>query len=187
MRKLILVKHARPRVVDHLPSHEWVLSEEGRAACGPLAEAVGRHEPGVIVASEEPKARQTGELLAGALAAPFESAAGLEEHDRSNVPMMPSREFLSLLALFFKEPRRLVLGRETAEQAEERFVAAIDSLLGRFPEKNIAVVTHGTVLSLFAARHGVGDPFLLYRKLGLPSVIIFGLPDYQVIEQVERI
>ena len=80
MRKLILVKHARPQVTDGVASHEWGLSDEGRAACGPLAEAIRPHDPAVIVTSNEPKAQETGRLVADALGKPLETVPGLQEH-----------------------------------------------------------------------------------------------------------
>ena len=186
MRKLILIKHAKPQVDESAPSHEWGLSEEGRRACAPLAQVVGPHDPAVIVTSKETKALQTAELLAGALGKPFEEAPDLHEHDRSNVPMMQSREFISMMALFFRQRDRLVLGRETAGQASRRFTAAVDSVLNAHPQDNVAIVTHGTVLSLFASEHGAGDAFQLWRRLGLPSVMIFSLPELRLLETVER-
>jgi broad specificity phosphatase PhoE len=187
VRKLILVKHARPQMTEGAPSHEWGLSPEGRAACGPLAEAVRPHDPAVIVTSEEPKARETGQLVAKALGKPVETAPGLEEHDRSNVPMMRTGEFLSALANFFKEQNRLVLGKETGYQAAERFQRAVESVLDKHPDGNVAIVTHGTVLALFASENGAGDPFQLYRQLGLPSLLVFSVPDYRLVEKQERI
>lgn len=187
MRKLILVKHARPLVVESQPSHEWSLSPEGRLACVPLSDAVRKLDPAVIVTSDEPKAQETGQLVAGSLNIAVETAPDLHEHDRSNVPMMRSGEFLSALAMFFKERDRLVLGRETANDAADRFERAIQSVLAAHPQGNVAVVTHGTVLALFAADQGAGDPFLLYRKLGLPSVVTFALPDLRVVDVIERI
>jgi broad specificity phosphatase PhoE len=187
MRKLILVKHARPQVDEDIPSHDWHLSDEGRAACGPLANVLRAHDPDIIITSDEPKAFETGKLLGDALGKPVETAAGLHEHDRGNVPMMPSREFLSMLALFFKERDRLVLGRETAKEAATRIQDAIDGIVSTHAVGNIAVVTHGTVLALFAADHGAGDGFLLYRKMGLPSLMTFSIPDYRVQEIVERL
>ena len=187
VRKLILVKHARPQMTEGVPSHEWGLSEEGRAACRALAEAIRPHDPAVIVSSEEPKARETGRLLADALGRPAETAAGLHEHDRSNVPIMRSGEFLSALALFFKDQNRLVLGRETAYQAADRFERAIGDVLSKHAAGNIAIVTHGTVLALFASENGAGDPFLLYRQLGLPSFVVFAVPDFHLIEKRERV
>lgn len=187
MRKLILIKHSRPQVVENVPSHQWHLSEEGRSACEALAEVVRSHDPAVIVTSEEAKAQETGQLVAEALGKSLETAPGLEEHDRSNVPMMRSGEFLSALAMFFKQPNRLVLGRETADEAAGRFDRAIQAVLARHPQGNIAVVTHGTVLALFASENGAGDPFLLYRQLALPSIVVFSIPDLRLLEKRERI
>lgn len=187
MRKLILIKHARPQMVDSIPPHEWDLSDEGRTACAALAKVVRPHEPAVIVTSQEQKAHETGRLLADALGKPLETGPGLQEHDRSNVPMMRSGEFLSALAMFFKESNRLVLGKETADQAAGRFDQAIATVLTQHPQGNVAVVTHGTVLALFASENGAGDPFHLYRQLGLPSVIVFSVPDFRVLEKHERI
>lgn len=187
MRKLILIKHARPQMIEYVPSHEWRLSEEGRLACKALAEVVRAHEPDVIVTSEEAKARETGELVAQALGKPIETATGLQEHDRHDVPMMRSSEFLSALAMFFKQPNRRVLGGETADEAADRIDAAIKGVLARHPEGNVGVVTHGTVLALFASENGAGDPFMLYRQLGLPSVVVFSVPDYELLEKRERI
>jgi broad specificity phosphatase PhoE len=186
-RKLILIKHTRPEIVENVPARDWRSSEEGRRACGPLAEAVRGFEPGIIITSDEPKAQETGRLVADALGKPLETAAGLHEHDRGNVPMMRSGEFLSALATFFKQPGRLVLGRETADEAAGRFDQAIQALLAKHAEGNIAVVTHGTVLALFASENGAGDPFTLYRQLGLPSIVVFSVPDYRLIEKRERI
>jgi len=186
MRKLILVKHARPQVDEQVPSHDWHLSEEGRAACRPLADVLRSHDPGVIMTSDEPKAVETAQLLGEELAKPVETVKGLHEHDRSNVPMMPTREFLSTLALFFKHRDRLVLGLETANEAAVRFREAVERIIATHASGNITVVTHGTVLALFAADHGAGDAFSLYRKLGLPSFMIFSLPDYACLEIFER-
>ena len=187
MRKLILIKHARPQVDDRVPSHDWALSAQGRESCQPLARLVARHEPAVVVTSHEPKAAETGRIVATALGIPVREAPGLHEHDRSNVPMMDSREFISTVALFFRDHDSLVLGLETADAALARFEQALADVVAAEPEGNIAVVTHGTVLALFAAAHGAGEAFQLWRRLGLPSLMVFDLPDYRPIQSVDRV
>ena len=187
MRKLILIKHARPQVEEDVPSHEWELSPEGRENCRALARLVAGHEPRVIVTSDEPKAIETGSILAEALGIKTRTGDNLHEHDRTNVPMMQSREFISTMAQFFKERRRLVLGKETAEAALGRFERAVANVLEEEAEGNVAIVTHGTVLALFAEAHGDDDGFLLWRKMGLPSIAIFSLPDLKCLEVVERL
>lgn len=187
MRKLILIKHAKPAVDEGVPSHEWRLSEEGRRRCEPLAARLKAHDPSAVISSDEPKALETAQIIAGAMGMQVEQEPGFGEHDRSNVPMMLSRDFISTMALFFKDRGRLVIGRETAEQAAQRIAQAIDRAIESHPAGNIAIVTHGTVLALFAAAHGAGDAFLLWRRLGLPSLVLFSLPELQLIEIVERV
>jgi broad specificity phosphatase PhoE len=186
-RKLILIKHSKPLVEPRVASHLWKLSDEGRQRCDALATAVRPHAPAIVVSSEEDKAAETARILAEKLAVPVETAPGLHEHDRSDVPHMDSREFISYVALFFKQPAKLVLGLETARRALERFSAALDAVLKSHTEGNIAVVTHGTVLSLFVASKTAEDGFLLWRRMGLPSMVILDLPQWQVIERVERV
>lgn len=187
MRKLILIKHARPHVEEEIPSRDWHLSETGRAACEPLAERIRPLSPTIVVTSDEPKASETGSLVAARLGVPTEIAPGLHEHDRTNVPLLRSRDFISMMALFFRDRDRLVLGRETADQALRRIETAIDAALARHPEGNLAVVTHGTVLALFAASRAAGDAFHLWRNLDQPSMIVFELPACLALEVVPRI
>src|SRR5215213_5663272 len=125
MRKLILIKHAPPLVVPGTPPERWKLSDKGRESCGPLAAALRPHAPAVIVASEEPKAMETAQLVSETLAVPVETVTGLHEHDRSNVPHMRSGEFISHVELMFRRPGERVLGRESADEAFHRFDNAV--------------------------------------------------------------
>jgi broad specificity phosphatase PhoE len=187
MRKLILIKHARPQQVEGVPPEHWGLSDEGREACKALAELVRPLAPAVIATSTEPKAQETARVVGEIIGVPSEAIEDLGEHDRTGVPLMATREFISLMALFFKQPSRLVLGNETADKMASRFQRAIDGVLRAHPDGNVAVASHGTVIAQFAADHGAGDPFVLWRKMGLPSLIAFSIPDYHVTETVDRV
>ncbi len=187
MRKVILIKHAKPLVQENVPSHDWELSEEGRNAAKRLADELKEFDPSVIFSSEEPKASQTAQILRDVLGKPMKIEPGLAEHDRGNVPMMASREFISLMALFFKQNTRLVLGRETAAQATRRIVTTVDELLLAHPEGNIAMVTHGTVLALLLADRAHVDGFQTWRRMALPSYAIFSVPQWDLVKIVDRV
>ncbi len=187
MRKLILIKHAAPVVAPGVPPERWVLSEQGRERCGPLADAVRPYAPAVVVTSTEPKAAETGAAVAGLIGVPAGPADGLHEHDRSNVPHLPSREFISLVEVFFRKPAERVLGRESADEALARFERAIDEVLARRPDGNVAVVSHGTVLALLLAMHGGGRAFELWRRMGLPSYAVVELPAWRVERVMDRV
>jgi broad specificity phosphatase PhoE len=185
MAKLILIKHAPPQVEPGVPSHEWKLSEAGRAKAASLAERLRPHAPAVVFTSDEPKAVETAAIVAAALNVKHEVAAGLHEHDRSNVPQMPTREFISSMALFFKRPAELILGRETADQARQRIGGAIDAVVAKNEGRDVAIVTHGTVLALYLAPVTKADPFELWRRLGLPSFVVVDCAS--VVETLERV
>ncbi|WP_428938270.1 histidine phosphatase family protein [Fontivita pretiosa] len=187
MPRLILIKHASPLVVPGEPAHRWRLSEQGRAACVPLAEALRNHAPAVIVSSTEPKAVETAELVAAHLAIPHETASDLHEHDRSNVPHMRSGEFISMMELMFRKPDQLVLGRETARQAQQRFSRAVESVINRHKDRDLAIVSHGTVIALFVAQHSATPAFQLWRTMQLPSFVVMEHPGWRVVDTTASI
>ena len=187
MPTLILIKHARPDVMPAVPSRDWTLSDEGRDSCKALAARLAAKPPDLLVTSDEPKAIETGSIVAGILKKPVQAAEDLHEHDRSNVPLMDTREFLSRVALFFKKPDELVLGLETATQALRRFSDAVERVVTANPGQTIGIVSHGTVIALLAAQRANLDGYQLWRQMGLPSFLVFSLPAMGLIERVDRL
>jgi broad specificity phosphatase PhoE len=186
MRHLVLIKHARPQVDPAITSEEWQLGKEGTDGAARLVAPLRRFSFDRIYSSDEPKAAQTARILAHALDKPVEQVPDLREHDRRNVPHMDSREFISHVALLFREPDRLVFGNETAAEAYARFATAVDTIIKR-ELRDVAIVTHGTVISLFAQHRADREPFPLWRNMGLPSFIVLEIPSWRVIELTERI
>lgn len=189
MSKLILIKHAAPVKDPDRPSHEWELSEDGRAQAIRLARQLQESQIPIdlVCTSDEPKAEETGQIIAAEFDRPMRVVKELAEHDRSNVPVMPTREFISSVALFFKEPNRLVLGRETARDAKARITRAIELIMSENAGKNVAIVSHGTVISLFAADIAREDPFQLWRRMGLPSYVAIDWDTRAVLRVVDRL
>jgi broad specificity phosphatase PhoE len=75
------------------------------------------------------------------------------------------------MAVLFKEPSRRVLGLETADEAYARFSSAIDRIL-EADRNDVAVVSHGTVIALFAQRRLRKDGFTVWRAMGQPSTLV---------------
>src|SRR5439155_4095449 len=128
-----------------------------------------------ILASQEPKAAETAKLLAEKLGIQHQSEPGLHEHDRSNVPHLRSSEFISMVEVLFRKPAERVLGRESAEEALQRFSEAVDRIVALNPGGNLAVVAHGKVIAVFAAAHSDRNGFALWREMGLPSFVVRSL------------
>lgn len=178
---MILVKHALPEVIESLPAREWRLSNEGRARAERLAEQLTFYQPEVIVSSTEPKAKETAEIVAGILQIELHFAKDLHEHDRSHVPYLTQDEFQISIREFFQKPGELVFGKETANQAHARFYRSVHSILQEHTNKTIAIVTHGTVLSLFVSRLTGSSDFELWNELGLPSFVVVDIKSNELI------
>jgi broad specificity phosphatase PhoE len=187
MARLILIKHAAPLVTPGVLPHLWALSEAGKASCNALADRLVGYSPGRIFHSEELKAEQTAAIISQSLQIPAMPADGINEHDRSNVPHLRSAEFISMVELFFRKPDQLVLGRETAAQALDRFSKAIDRIISRHPQENLAVVSHGTVIALFVAAHSDRDGFQLWRDMALPSLVVVASATMQIEQIIPRL
>jgi broad specificity phosphatase PhoE len=176
VQNLILIKHSLPEIIETVPAREWTLSKDGQIRCMALAEILEKYSPDVIVSSLEPKAAETGRIISQKLKRPLRSLADLHEHDRSDVGLLAREQFESNVQKFFNDPDELTFGNETANQARERFVKAILSLEKEFPDKNIAVVAHGTVITLFVEKYAGLEPFSFWNSLALPSFVVFSLP-----------
>jgi broad specificity phosphatase PhoE len=183
---LIFVKHALPEIISTLPARRWPLSEIGRAQCALLADQLATYAPAALVSSSEPKALETAQLVAQRMHTNVQVVDGLQEHDRSNTPWLGSEEFEHAVAAFFHRPSELVLGCETAQQASERFARTMAQVTRWYVEQNVAVFTHGTVLSLYVARATGIEPFALWKRLGLPSFVVLTFPQFEVIRVVEK-
>ncbi len=176
MHHLILVRHSQSQITPGVPASQWPLSEEGRRRCTPLAEKLAHWKPARIVASMEPKSTETGRIAAGILGLPFENAPNLHEHARSRVEFSDRATFLARIEALFAYPEECVFGDESAAQALARFKEAVDAVLDAHSEETVAIVAHGTVIALFAARAANQDAFTFWRRLGQPALFVFDLP-----------
>lgn len=179
-RTLIVVKHAMPALEPDVPSRDWRLSDVGRARCIPLAAHLAPYTPTIIAASAEPKATETGRIVAERLAIPIEIVADLHENDRTGLGWLDSDELEATVARFFAEPDHRIMGNETANEADARFTAAVADVCARHPHRNIIIVAHGTVITLFVARRAGLEPFPFWKRLGLPSFVALSLPDFEI-------
>jgi broad specificity phosphatase PhoE len=187
LSKLILIRHSLPQIDPETPSYRWRLSGEGRRRCGDLAGYLLPYALTKIITSTEPKAIETGEFVARELGISWKKATGLHEHERVNVPYTSSNRFEESVQNFFDNPDQLVFGEETAEQAGKRFEDAVQEQLDRYPDENLAIVAHGTVISLFVQSVAKIDAYPIWRQLGLPAFVVFSWPDFELLSVVGEV
>jgi broad specificity phosphatase PhoE len=164
---VLLVRHSLPALDPALPVEEWRLSEEGRRRCGPLAARVRKHAPTAIVSSTEPKARETAELVGAELGLKVQESAALRETARRTVPWLEADELRRSIRTLFERPDEVVFGEEKASAALARFSAALDGL-----DEGTVIVSHGTMISLYAAARTGRDAFELWSSLELPDLVV---------------
>ena len=187
MNNLILVKHSLPEIVSTVPAKEWRLSQFGQIRCKALAEKLEPFLPDVIISSTEPKAIETAQIVAKKLNKPFSTLDGLQEHDRTDAGLLEKEQFESKVKDFFEQPERLVFGRETASQSLARFSKALNSIEVEHPDKNIVIVAHGTVITLFVDKFNTIEAFSFWRKLDLPAFVVLSLPQHKLVKVAEGV
>jgi broad specificity phosphatase PhoE len=187
-RKLVLVRHSLPEFVVGLPASEWQLSDEGRRRCQRLAYRLAAYDLAAVITSTEPKAVETGKIVADSLGLPLETAPGLHEHERGVVTSTGDQgAFQAQVRRLFERPDELIFGAETADQAHARFTSAVAAAIERHPHGNLAIVAHGTVMTLFIARAVGLDPVPFWNGLGLPAFAALSLPGLHLLEVIENV
>lgn len=166
-----------------VPPKTWVLNERGRAQSRVLAEALRPHRPSIVIASDEPKAAETGRIAAEALGLPCSTAPDLHENDRSGFPYFGDFDDLEMaLKSFFGRPDEHVIGKESANEAQRRFIRAVKAALEPHLEQTVALAAHGTVNTLLVAAHNPVVPFGLWQAWPLASFAVLSRPGYKVLE-----
>lgn len=135
------------------------------------------------MSSEEPKARATAAALAAALGVPHRPMVGLDEQLRYTTPFRTDPAgFQADMRRLVDQPQAVVFGEECADDARTRFGNAVQAVMRANPQDTVAVVTHGTVISLLVAHAGGLDPWPLWRSLRLLDAVTVDIPGLSVRE-----
>lgn len=184
MRHLLFVRHSLPEIEEHLDRVYWRLSAEGKRRAERIADRIATYDVKTIVASNEIKAIETGNAIAGRTGQPFGIDERLREHGISNEPYLAEPAFKRLVHSFFEQPETTVFGEESAESALRRFTDAVSEIRKKHRSGDIVLVSHGRVLSLFLAEHLQEEPFELWKRLKAPSVVVLRHPGLELEEAV---
>jgi broad specificity phosphatase PhoE len=177
---LVLVKHGSPVLDPATPAREWALSGQGEIEALHVAEQLRAYEPIDLVSSPEPKARRTAELIAAVLGTHNRVVDDLREVDRRVLPIMEPARHREMNRAIFSEPDRAVLGSESANSALIRYQSAIQAESDRCESAHLVVVSHGTVMALFVARHHGVDAFRFWADLKCGDVVTLTLPWFRL-------
>lgn len=174
-RTLHLIKHGQPALDHALPAHEWELAPDALHHLPVLATHLDPL-PQIVVSSEEPEAKATAQALANLLDLPYRTMLGLHEQLRYTNQLWPHAEFQERYRQFFAEPAQVVVGEESADAAHARFSNAVAAVMAVNTQEMVAVVAHGTVISLLVGRATGRDPYVLWQELELLQAVTLKWP-----------
>lgn len=182
MPRLILIRHSMPEVAEDRPSHQWALSAEGQRRASILGVAVAAMKPASLHSSAEAKATQTAEAITLTTGLTLNIEPDFNEHDRSNELFVSKEEFENSVSEALLAPDKQIYGSETIAQSVERFENALLEAEKFSPPGDIAVVSHGTVISGYIASKVDIEVIGFWKSLGLPGLIALNWPDPDKIE-----
>ena len=179
----LYITHPQVQIDAAVPVPQWGLSPLGqeraqRAASHPWAARLGR-----VLSSEETKARETAEILAGASGLDVEILPSSGENDRSATGFLDPAAFEAAADWFFAHPERSFEGWETAADAQRRIVTAVSRVLDRHdPTIPLAVIGHGGVGTLLKC-HLAGQPISRAgdQPAGGGNLYVFSLSDRRLV------
>ena len=174
--KIYFLRHARTQVNSMVFPSKWLLSTKGNEEA--QLEITPDIFPDVhqIYCSNEPKTRQTIQHLAKAHQIPLDTHSGLGEIHFATFED-DNDMFLYMKKECFQHLDENKYGPESFRAGLQRFTSTLAYLRSENSGKNLLIVSHGTVLSLyFAAMHEkLDDRIEIYQKWKKLRFLAWGL------------
>ena len=146
---LYFLRHAETQEDESIPVRDWIITKAGIDLTRELAKAEAFSEIHGIIHSSEGKARQTAEIFAEGLDVQMYQLSGLDELSREHEGALTYEEYRDRVRKTVSNPEKNVLGWESGASALKRFEDAVRKIDIMFHRKNVLIVSHGIVLTLF--------------------------------------
>ena len=151
MGKLIMVRHGESEgnaIRRFTTSGEAKITELGRRQAHEAATRIKlKYHPTLVIASTFARARETGQIIANELGIPIEYEKEFREMSLGDLAGQPY-ESIAQDPTF--DPQRSWLWRapngESHEDVLKRVAPVLDSVIHKFPDDEIVVVSHGGVM-----------------------------------------
>ena len=152
MGKLILVRHGESegnvtRIFTTTPI-TLALTERGREQAREVAGLIRTiASPRMVITSAYHRARDTGAIIADQLDLPMEIREGLHERETGEFAGKPYESILEADGYNHSRPWEWIPpGGESYEHVRDRVGPILDETVGRFPDGDVIIVSHGGVM-----------------------------------------
>jgi len=146
---LYFLRHAETKVNLSKPARDWPITKVGASLAKELAASEKFSEIDGIIHSSEGKAKQTAEAFAEGLEVQMYQLSGLDELARNHEGKLNDEEYRERVHTTLRDPEKIVPGWESGASALKRFEDAVRKVDIMFHRKNVLIVTHGLVLTLY--------------------------------------
>ena len=107
---------------------------------------------------------------------------GLAEVGRGPQVYSTAGDYNNILERFFSHPNRSVSDWESSDAALERFQATVEQILARHSGESIALLSHGTILTLYTAMLDKVPPTLArWHQIDFSSVAAVDIETMQMV------
>ncbi len=149
---LYFLRHAETKVDLSIPARDWSITDQGAVLAKELATSDKFSMIDGIIHSSEDKARQTAEAFAEGLDVQMYQLSGLDEMVREHGGMLTDEEYRERILRTFTDLDSNVPGWESGSSALSRFEDAVRKIDIMFHRKNVLIVSHGIVLTLYFSK-----------------------------------
>lgn len=171
MPYLYLIRHPLTHVDPTRPSAEWDLSEQGHQQADALLEAPFWKGVAALFSSEQMKALGPARMIGERYGIPVTPVRGIAEVRRDKQVYRTNTSHQLILQEFFKFPDKEIEGWESADSALKRFTQSAQEIVKKHPNESIALLSHGTILTLYTANLDQQPPTLArWIKIGFATV-----------------
>ncbi|MGD9397748.1 MAG: histidine phosphatase family protein [Candidatus Thorarchaeota archaeon] len=146
---LYFLRHAETKFDLAKPAREWSITEEGAKLAKELAASDKLSVIDGIIHSSEDKAKQTAEIFAEGLDVQMYQLSGLDELAREHEGKLTEQEYRDRVRRTLSDLENNVLGWESGASALERFEDSVRKVDIMFHQKNVLIVSHGIVMTLY--------------------------------------
>lgn len=163
---LYFVRHAHSPYVPRREA-ERGLSEQGRRDARRVADVLVEHGVDVVVSSPYARAVETVEPTAEAVGTEIRIEEGFRERTLADGHV---DDFDAAVERVWEDPTFSWEGGESNEAAQERGVDAVERTIDRWRGRDVAVGTHGNVLTLILNHYDDSYGYEFWRQLTMPDV-----------------
>jgi len=146
---LYFLRHAETKIKLAKPAREWNLTRAGRLSTKELAETQVFDKMDGIIHSSEKKAKQTATIFAKAFNVETYELPEIDELKRNHDGSLTNEEYRARARATLIDWEHSEPDWESGENALSRFKEGVRRITIMFHNKNILVVSHGFVLTLF--------------------------------------